>query len=69
MKQIRCGDVGYFPKCDATVQGETEEAVIQAAFGHAMEAHKWPTKIRMLVGRQRFIDEATAKARGAIRDV
>ena len=68
MKQIRCGDVGYFPNCDATVRGETEDEVIGAAFGHAMDAHKWPTKFRMLVRRQRFVDAATKRARAAIRE-
>jgi predicted small metal-binding protein len=69
MKQIRCGDVGYFPKCDAIARGETDDEVIQAAFAHALEEHKWPTKLRMLVGRQRFIEQATERARASIREV
>jgi predicted small metal-binding protein len=69
MKQIRCGDVGYFPNCNATVRGESDEEVIQAAFTHGMDAHKWPMKIRMWVGRRRFVEQATARARAAIREV
>jgi predicted small metal-binding protein len=69
MKQIRCGDVGYFPKCETTVRGETEDEVIAAIFGHAMDTHKWPTKLRMLLGRQRFVEQATARARASIREV
>lgn len=68
MKQIRCGDVGYFPKCDAIARGETDEEAIEAVFAHGMEAHKWPIKIRMWVGRQPFVERATARARAAIRD-
>jgi predicted small metal-binding protein len=69
VKQIRCGDVGYFPNCDSTARGETEDEVIQAAFGHAMDAHKWRTKLRMFVGRGRFVEQATERARAAIREV
>ena len=69
MKQIRCADVGYFPKCPDAVQGETEDEVMQKIFAHGTEKHRWPMKLRQLVGRQRFVDEATARARAAIRDV
>lgn len=39
MKEIRCGEVGFFPDCDGVVQGEDDEQVLSAAAAHGRSVH------------------------------
>ena len=39
MKELHCGEVGFFPDCEGVIRGETEEEVLQKAAAHGKEIH------------------------------
>ncbi len=39
MKEIRCGEVGFFPDCEGVMRGEDEEEVMAAAAEHGRTVH------------------------------
>jgi predicted small metal-binding protein len=55
MKQLRCAEL--FPGCDAEVQAESEEEVLDIAAAHAREVH----------GLESLDDATVTAVKGAIR--
>jgi predicted small metal-binding protein len=61
MKEIRCGEVGFFPDCEGVMRGETEEEVLAGAAKHGKDVHGMTDAD--------FTDENVTKIREHVRDV